>query len=236
MAALSALVFAGATFFLLGAAVCAAWYRPRLTESVRLSRTDDLTGLGNRRALLTGLRRALRDSRRLSLMLLDLDGFKGVNDRYGHGMGDQVLRIVGDRLTQVLGKECLLARLGGDEFAVMVLDDDPARLLGLAGRVRRPWRGRCAGVGVGQVDGSLNRSYGIDDRGEDACDTLRKQMYRPAKGPGPTHFSACPGTFSAESSSTPTTHRSTGWPAWARVRSAPRPGRRRSRSGRPAHR
>ncbi len=126
-------LLAGAT---VGAGVCAAWYRQRLAEAVRLARTDDLTGLGNRRALLADLARALNDDGPSILMLLDLDGFKAVNDTHGHGVGDQVLQVVAARLAEYLGAGCPLARLGGDEFAALIPDDDPVQLLGRARRLR----------------------------------------------------------------------------------------------------
>jgi diguanylate cyclase len=141
---------------------CAAWYRARFIAAARLSRTDDLTGLGNRRALLADLGQALADGGPLSLMLLDLDGFKAVNDLHGHGVGDQVLRLVGGRLGEVLGAGPRLARLGGDEFAVVVLDDDLGRLLGRAERVRagvgRPLRAGSAGLQVQVSVGATVRS------------------------------------------------------------------------------
>jgi GGDEF domain-containing protein len=154
---------------------CAAWYRARFIAAARLSRTDDLTGLGNRRALLADLGQALADGGPLSLMLLDLDGFKAVNDLHGHGVGDQVLRLVGGRLGEVLGAGPRLARLGGDEFAVVVLDDDLGRLLGRAGA---GGRGTAAAGRVGRAPSS---GVGRGDRSF-AC---RRRCDRPAGAGGP---------------------------------------------------
>jgi diguanylate cyclase len=85
--------------------------------------TDALTGLGNRRALMEALRRQLAQGQRqgatMLLAFLDLDGFKSINDRYGHEIGDQFLRETARRLLQVLRAEDLAARLGGDEFVVL---------------------------------------------------------------------------------------------------------------------
>jgi two-component system cell cycle response regulator len=91
----------------------------------QLSMTDSLTGIYNRRYLLRHLRRELKRAQRfggdVSLLLLDIDHFKQVNDTYGHAVGDQVLK----NFTQVVGK-CLqratdwCARLGGEEFAVVL--------------------------------------------------------------------------------------------------------------------
>ncbi len=89
--------------------------------------TDELTGLPNRRALLESARAvvaAATTARPAALLLLDLDGFKEVNDSLGHGAGDQLLRQVGPRLAPALRPGEVLARLGGDEFAVLLPDVD----------------------------------------------------------------------------------------------------------------
>jgi diguanylate cyclase len=108
-------------------------YRRELARVRRLARTDDLTGLANRRGLLAHLSKALGSGRPFVLALADLDGFKTVNDTYGHHTGDQVLRQVADRLTARVGRDGLVARLGGDEFAVLALGNDGGRW---AGQVR----------------------------------------------------------------------------------------------------
>jgi diguanylate cyclase (GGDEF)-like protein len=105
-----------------------------VTERLRASRkdaiTDDLTGLGNRRHLLACLDRSItvaeHDQDELALLLIDLDGFKELNDTLGHHAGDQVLRQIGPRLAEVLRTGDTLARLGGDEFAVVLHPGDEA--------------------------------------------------------------------------------------------------------------
>ena len=100
--------------------------------------TDDLTGLPNRRACLDRLdgwlaeRPARTD---VGVLFLDLDGFKAVNDGYGHAAGDEVLRVVGQRLTKLAQEHDLLpARLSGDEFALVFLGT-PERGEALAGLI-----------------------------------------------------------------------------------------------------
>ncbi len=110
--------------------------RQRLAQALILARTDELTGLGNRRALLDRLNATLATSQPAGLILLDLDGFKTVNDTYGHDVGDQVLRAVAGRLIQAAGHQATeVTRLGGDEFAVLTRQEDPELLRSLAGRI-----------------------------------------------------------------------------------------------------
>jgi diguanylate cyclase (GGDEF)-like protein len=83
-----------------------------------LARTDELTGLPNRRRLISEIEKFL--AKEGSLLLLDLDGFKVINDLYGHEMGDKVLKQVALRFNRSLPHGSLLARLGGDEFGVLL--------------------------------------------------------------------------------------------------------------------
>jgi diguanylate cyclase (GGDEF)-like protein len=82
--------------------------------------TDALTGLSNRRVFEAWLDGAGTPDQRAGLLLVDLDDFKDVNDQHGHGAGDEVLRLVGRAITQVLRPGDVGLRLGGDEFAVVV--------------------------------------------------------------------------------------------------------------------
>lgn len=81
---------------------------------------DSLSKLPNRRALREELEQRLARRERLALALIDLDGFKGINDNYGHTVGDRLIKIVADLLTRVVADRGMIARLGGDEFAVMI--------------------------------------------------------------------------------------------------------------------
>ena len=83
-----------------------------------LARTDELTTLPNRRRLIAEIQSFA--TRTGSLLLLDLDGFKPVNDTYGHQVGDKVLQQVAQRFSRALPNNALLARLGGDEFGILV--------------------------------------------------------------------------------------------------------------------
>ena len=105
-------------------------------EAHRMASTDDLTRLPNRRAVLSRLDKGMSGDTPLALMLLDLDGFKDINDTLGHSAGDAVLEQVATRMRESLSPDVLLARLGGDEFALVVADDDPVSLLETAHRVR----------------------------------------------------------------------------------------------------
>lgn len=94
-----------------------------------LSMIDELTGLYNRRYFFVESRltlgRALRYRHDLSLMVLDIDRFKAINDRYGHAMGDRVLRDLGQALQTQLRDTDILARVGGEEFAIVLSDTGP---------------------------------------------------------------------------------------------------------------
>jgi diguanylate cyclase (GGDEF)-like protein len=111
-------------------------HRGELSQALRLARTDDLTGLANRRAFVAAVEEALAARAPVAAMLLDLDGFKAINDTYGHRCGNQVLVASAHRLRAVTGPDGLVARLGGDEFAVLTYFGDPGRLLDLAHAVR----------------------------------------------------------------------------------------------------
>lgn len=100
---------------------------------------DPLTDLPNRTLLLDRLQRALHAARgtdkTLALLLMDLDGFKDVNDTYGHYCGDQLLKQVAARLQRVVRESDTVARLGGDEFALVLPATDEGSAIHVAGKV-----------------------------------------------------------------------------------------------------
>ncbi|GAB4543365.1 MAG: hypothetical protein Tsb0019_42300 [Roseibium sp.] len=92
------------------------------SEALVLAQHDPLTGLPNRRRLLEAfpdLTRNIKGNCFRSVMMLDLDGFKPINDVYGHAFGDSLLRSFADRLAETVGNDGIVARLGGDEFAIV---------------------------------------------------------------------------------------------------------------------
>jgi diguanylate cyclase len=107
-----------------------------VTAAFRLSLTDELTGLPNRRALMARLKEPSAGQPTLGLLLVGLDGFKEVNDTLGHVNGDGVLRLLATRLRETLGAGTMLARLGGDEFAVLMPVTSPDHALEAAEHLR----------------------------------------------------------------------------------------------------
>ena len=106
----------------------------RTQQLVEALGTDALTGAASRAGFESRGEEWLHQGQPFALMLLDLDGFKGVNDAHGHAAGDQVLIAIAQRLRQQLRKDDVVARLGGDEFAVLVLGAPSREVLSLMAR------------------------------------------------------------------------------------------------------
>jgi diguanylate cyclase (GGDEF)-like protein len=106
----------------------------------RWALTDPLTGAANRRGLGERIEyevtRHARSDRRFAVVMIDLDGFKQVNDRFGHHAGDELLRDVASSLREAVRDQDTVARLGGDEFCVLAPETDRAGGEHLADRVR----------------------------------------------------------------------------------------------------
>ncbi len=98
---------------------------------------DQLTGILNRQGAEKQIQHALHHDKQLAVMLLDLDGFKPINDIYGHDTGDKMLKHVAARLSHCLRKDDICARWGGDEFVVAVKNTDPDILAALASKLQR---------------------------------------------------------------------------------------------------
>jgi diguanylate cyclase len=102
----------------------AIWQRRQAERLSRLAQHDELTGLANRALFHDRLERALawarRQGRMVAVMILDLNGFKPVNDKLGHVAGDRLLKICARRLVQRLRETDTVARLGGDEYALII--------------------------------------------------------------------------------------------------------------------
>lgn len=151
-------------------------YQVHLRE---LSDTDELTRLANRRKLMSRLDEEIALSNRhgspLSLMLVDLDHFKRVNDTWGHLLGDQVLQTLAELCTDTLRSEDLVARLGGEEFAIMLPLTPYVRCLPLAERLRQ----RIAEHDFGLPQGDITVSIGIaEHRVGEARETLIERADR----------------------------------------------------------
>jgi diguanylate cyclase (GGDEF)-like protein len=115
----------GAAAVVLRRALRHAVERKRAEDRIAfLAEHDPLTGLHNRAVFRSALERALARARRreerLAVLFLDLDGFKRVNDRYGHAAGDRLLELIAQRLQSSLREQDIVARLGGDEFLVLI--------------------------------------------------------------------------------------------------------------------
>ncbi len=126
---------------LMGELVGSAIDRSRAREHLNfLAYSDQLTGLPNRASFVARLNaeiaKATAGGTNLAVMFLDLDRFKDINDSLGHALGDQLLRIVGDRLSATVANAGFVARMGGDEFIVLVVGDTATDALAdLAARI-----------------------------------------------------------------------------------------------------
>jgi diguanylate cyclase (GGDEF)-like protein/PAS domain S-box-containing protein len=140
--------------------------RERDIRLMRLASQDTLTGLHNRHQFLNEVSNVLSTGARATVVLVDLDGFKEVNDTHGHATGDALLQAVGVRLPYLLASDAIIARLGGDEFAVLLPGvGDPLKAHEEAGRIldafRKPFQlgglildlGASVGVAIAPVHG-----------------------------------------------------------------------------------
>jgi diguanylate cyclase (GGDEF)-like protein len=143
----------------------------REREAMRRSAlTDALTGAANRRGLGERIEyevtRHAREGRRFAIVMIDLDGFKLVNDRFGHHAGDELLRDVAASLRDAVRDQDTVARLGGDEFCVLAPETDRAGAAHLADKVAQSVRRVTTGLDT------LSASVGVAVYPEDGTTPL----------------------------------------------------------------
>ena len=101
---------------------------------------DPLTGIANRRAFLQDaevqLKRQMTEPRPMAVLLLDLDNFKCINDRFGHAIGDRVLQMFAEVGSGCMRRYDMFGRLGGEEFAALLVDTSRERALAVAEQIR----------------------------------------------------------------------------------------------------
>lgn len=117
-ASASALIIGGIATYSLAAAFLAHIGLKTVDELQRLGMTDSLSELPNRRALHHHAKTKAKSDEELAIALIDLDGFKIVNDLYGHQVGDEVIKEIADMMRDICGEDAAAYRLGGDEFAM----------------------------------------------------------------------------------------------------------------------
>jgi len=163
-------------------------------EMGRLARHDSLTGLPNRTLFLDRVEQAVarsgRAKRQIAVLFLDLDGFKSVNDRFGHAAGDELLNTVAKRLLGCVREGDSVARLGGDEFAVLL--EDAGRLEDVQHLSRRLLDGLRSEIVISGHDVVVGTSIGValSASEDDAAALLRNAdmaMYR-AKALGKNRY------------------------------------------------
>ncbi len=139
--------------------------RQSVQQSIEMALYDPLTGLSNRRALERRLPAMIETARRrpaaLTMMVLDIDHFKRVNDTYGHDVGDLVLKGFAAQLQEIVRGGDLLCRLGGEEFVVVMPDVDMNQAARIAERARRTTEGRAFAIDGAAGTVSITVSIGL---------------------------------------------------------------------------
>jgi len=147
--------------------------RAREQLLAKLAATDSLTGLPNRRAFIDRLDDACGRGIALLLAFVDLDGFKEINDQFGHHVGDAVLVEVGTRLHRLVRDSDIVARLGGDEFVILVeRATNPSEPYAMVSRIEAALAEPCDGLGV-----TVRASVGVirDETGTRTADELLRE-------------------------------------------------------------
>ena len=158
-----------------------------LARTETLARSDSLTGLSNRRAADETLDRliaqAARSSTPLAVVMLDLDGLKQLNDRYGHAAGDDALALLGRIINSTTRASDFSARLGGDEFVIMLPDTDREGAVLIADTLRRAIENAkiegigaiAASLGVAMLPADATDADDLLSRADSALYTAKKQ-------------------------------------------------------------
>ncbi len=157
----------------------------RIAELEKLAETDELTGLLNRRGFNSQLQRALSSASRYDeqgvLIYIDLDGFKPINDTYGHAAGDEVLRQVANLVHDGIRDTDYCGRLGGDEFSVLLTRTSWENGIARAENIEKNlnntivnWQGR--NIAVAASFGL--QIYGSKDEGQDLLSRADEAMYK----------------------------------------------------------
>lgn len=163
------------------------WLKYRLSKEQKLARTGHLTGLLNRRGLELEAKKVLAQADRsktpLSVLFIDLDFFKKINDTYGHGVGDSILKGFARFLKSTVRESDIVARPGGDEYVVIL----PTTNLDRAQDVAQKIRNKLCEKRFTRKKISVSISVGVASTSE-GCDTFSclkkkadKRMYRAKK-------------------------------------------------------
>ncbi len=132
-------------------------------ELIKYANHDQLTGLPNRRLFFERLERMVveseRDNSKFALLFIDLDGFKDINDNYGHVVGDQVLVTLGDRLLKSIRKSDTVARMGGDEFTIIIRNIDDKKSVDMM--VQKIHKVIQEAMHIGSREYKVNSSIGV---------------------------------------------------------------------------
>jgi diguanylate cyclase (GGDEF)-like protein len=171
-------------------------HQSRVERALRQQATvDPLTGLPNRRTFLDRLTTALSQKRHCVVLFCDIDGFKAINDRWGHAVGDEVLAQVGARLVSAVRAEDTVSRMGGDEFLILLVGPTTANVDTLVARIRATFElplrlstGTLAiGLSIGVAAGTTTTAKQLIS----AADGRMYEAKRAAIGTGPgTHVVA----------------------------------------------
>lgn len=159
-------------------------------EMRRLAYTDHLTGLMSRRHFLNAAERELRRTSRhggaLVFLMMDIDRFKSINDRYGHACGDAALQVFAEECGHHFRGEDLVGRMGGEEFAALLVVDGASDIRSVADRLRRSIGERTMASELGDFAMTVSIGIGTLRSGDDTLEALMeradKALYEAKRG------------------------------------------------------